>query len=122
MNSKDHMATTIVHDAPVPGPQGEEFWGSDPIATMLRELDIPYIALVPGSSYRGLHDSIVNYLGNRAPQMILAIHEEGAVAIAHGYSKVTDRMMAAGLHANIDRKSTRLNSSHSRASRMPSSA
>ncbi len=101
MNSKDKTLTAIVHDTPVPGKEGTEFWGSDAVAAMLRELDIPYIALVPGSSYRGLHDSIVNYLGNRAPQMIMTIHEETAVAIAHGYYKITDRMMASALHANI---------------------
>ena len=67
----------------------------------MRELGIPYIALVPGSSYRGLHDSIVNYLGNRTPQIVLTIHEETAVAIAHGYSKVTGRLMAAAVHANV---------------------
>ena len=91
----------IVHDQPVASRPGETFWGSDPIATMLRELGVPYIALVPGASYRGLHDSIVNLLGNRAPQMVLCVHEETAVAIAHGYAKVTDKMMASGLHANI---------------------
>jgi len=95
------MATSIVHDTPVPARESEEFWGSDPIAAMLRELDIPYISLVPGSSYRGLHDSIVNLLGNRAPQMVLNIHEENAIAVAHGYAKVTDRMIAAAVHANI---------------------
>ena len=93
--------SAIVHDAPVPAKPGEEFWGSDYIAAVLRALDIPYISLVPGSSYRGLHDSIVNYLGNRAPQMVLAIHEETAVAIAHGYAKASDRMMASAVHANI---------------------
>ena len=45
----------IVHDQPVASKPGETHWGSDPVAAMLRELDIPYIALVPGSSYRGLH-------------------------------------------------------------------
>ncbi|MGH8637055.1 MAG: thiamine pyrophosphate-binding protein, partial [Burkholderiales bacterium] len=92
---------TIAHDAPVPSKPGDEFWGSDYIAAVVREMDIPYIALVPGSSYRGFHDSIVNYLGNRAPQMVLTIHEENAVAIAHGYAKAADRMMACAVHANI---------------------
>lgn len=92
---------TIVHDQPVASQPSETHWGSDPVAAMLRELDIPYIALVPGSSYRGLHDSIVNYLGNKAPQMVLCVHEETAVAVAHGYAKVTDKMIASGLHANI---------------------
>jgi thiamine pyrophosphate-dependent acetolactate synthase large subunit-like protein len=101
MNAIDRTASAIVHDKPVASRPGETFWGSDPIATMLRELGLPYIALVPGASYRGLHDSIVNLLGNRAPQMVLCVHEETAVAIAHGYAKVTDKMMASGLHANI---------------------
>src|SRR5437588_12109255 len=46
-------------------------WGSDVVAETLRALNIPYIALNPGASYRGLHDSIVNYLGNETPQMLL---------------------------------------------------
>jgi thiamine pyrophosphate-dependent acetolactate synthase large subunit-like protein len=76
-------------------------YGSDAIAAMLRRLDIPYLALNPGASYRGLHDSLVNYLGNRSPAMLLCLHEESAVAIAHGYAKVTGRPMGAVLHANV---------------------
>ena len=101
MTTDDSAPNLIVHDKPVAGRAGETFWGSDAIALILRELAVPYIALVPGASYRGLHDSIVNLLGNRAPQMVLCVHEETAVAIAHGYAKVTDKMMASGLHANI---------------------
>ena len=68
---------------------------------MLRALDIPYLALNPGASYRGLHDSIVNYLGNTRPQMLLCLHEEAAVAIAHGYAKASGRMMGVVLHSNV---------------------
>ena len=64
-------------------------------------LGLRYIALVPGSSYRGLHDSLVNYGGNRDPQMLVCLHEEHAVAIAHGYAKVTGRPMAVALHTNV---------------------
>ena len=74
---------------------------SDAIAETLRRLEIPYIALNPGASYRGLHDSLVNYLGNTRPEIVLALHEEHAVAIAHGYAKVTGRPMAAALHSNV---------------------
>jgi thiamine pyrophosphate-dependent acetolactate synthase large subunit-like protein len=80
---------------------GGEVWGSDYIADVLRALDIPFLALVPGSSFRGLHDSIVNHLQNRAPELLLCTSEETAVSIAHGYAKVTDRPMAAALHANV---------------------
>src|SRR5688572_33491141 len=68
---------------------------------MLRALDIPYLALNPGASYRGLHDSIVHYLGNERPQMLLCLHEEPAVAIAHGYTKASGRTMGAVLHSNL---------------------
>jgi thiamine pyrophosphate-dependent acetolactate synthase large subunit-like protein len=80
---------------------GDARFGSDVAAEMLRALDIPFIALNPGSSYRGLHDSIVNYLGNERPQMLVCLHEESAVAIAHGWAKVTGRAMAAAVHSNV---------------------
>jgi thiamine pyrophosphate-dependent acetolactate synthase large subunit-like protein len=76
-------------------------FGSDVIADTLRALDIPYVALNPGASYRGLHDSIVNYLGNETPQMLLCLHEESAIAIAQGWAKVTGRAMAAVVHSNV---------------------
>jgi thiamine pyrophosphate-dependent acetolactate synthase large subunit-like protein len=75
--------------------------GSDAVAETLRRLDIPFIALNPGASYRGLHDSIVNYLGNRTPQMILCLHDEHAVHIAQGYWKASGRLMASALHSNV---------------------
>ena len=100
MTPKD-SPSPIVHDAPVRSRESDQFWGSDAFAAMLRELDMPYISLNPGASYRGLHDSIVNYLGNRNPQMLVSIHDENAVAIAHGYWKASDRMMAAALHSNV---------------------
>jgi thiamine pyrophosphate-dependent acetolactate synthase large subunit-like protein len=76
-------------------------WGSDALAELLSRLGLPYIALVPGSSYRGLHDSLVNYNGNRDPQLLVCLHEEHAVAIAHGYAKVTERPLAVGIHSNV---------------------
>ena len=88
-------------DRPVPSAPSNRVWGSDVIAAMLRGLDIPYIALNPGASYRGIHDSIVNYLGNTRPRMLLCLHEESAVALAHGYAKVTGRPMAAFVHSNV---------------------
>src|ERR1700678_2936558 len=75
--------------------------GSGGVAETLRALEIPYIAVTPGASYRGLHDSIVNYLGNATPQMLLCVHEEAAVAIAHGYAKVTGTALAAAVHSNV---------------------
>lgn len=101
MSEKQTTPAFIVHDTPMPSQRSDEFWGSDAIAGVLRDLQTDYIALNPGASYRGLHDSLVNYLGNRAPQMLLTIHDEHAVSIAHGYWKASERMMAAALHSNV---------------------
>jgi len=76
-------------------------WGSDAVAEVLRQLRIEFVALVPGSSYRCLHDSLVNYLGNERPKVLLTLHEEHALAIAHGYAKVTEQPMAVALHSNV---------------------
>src|SRR4051795_12272977 len=76
-------------------------WGSDVAAQMLRRLGIPYVSLNPGASYRGLHDSLVNHLGNEQPQLLVCLHEEHAVAVADGYAKVTERPMAVALHSNV---------------------
>jgi thiamine pyrophosphate-dependent acetolactate synthase large subunit-like protein len=88
-------------ERPTPSGANAPGFGSDVVAETLRALDIPYISLNPGASYRGLHDSIVNFLGNEQPQMLLCLHEEAAVAIAHGYAKVTGRAMAAAVHSNV---------------------
>jgi thiamine pyrophosphate-dependent acetolactate synthase large subunit-like protein len=95
------VASELQRDVPVPVPAQKELWGSDAVAAMLRALDLPYLALNPGASFRGLHDSLVNYLGNERPQMLLCLHEESAVAIAHGYARASGRMMGVVLHSNV---------------------
>ena len=96
--SDDSLAAV---ERPVPAGTNAAGFGSDVAAEALRALDVPYIALNPGASYRGLHDSLVNHLGNASPQMLLCLHEEHAVAIAHGYAKVTGGAMAAAVHSNV---------------------
>ena len=76
-------------------------WGSDVAAQMLRRMGIPYVSLNPGASYRGLHDSIVNHLGNERPGILLCLHEDHSVAIAHGYAKASGEPMACVLHSNV---------------------
>jgi len=76
-------------------------WGSDGVAAVLRDLNIPYITINPGASYRGLHDSIVNYLGDSQPEMLLCLHEDHVVSIAHGYAKVTGTPLFAAVHSNV---------------------
>ncbi|MFZ3309582.1 MAG: thiamine pyrophosphate-binding protein [Xanthobacteraceae bacterium] len=72
-------------------------WQSDVIVDLIKHYGFPYIALNPGASYRGLHDSLVNYGGNEPP-ILLCQHEKIAVQIAHGYAKATGQPMVAIVH------------------------
>jgi acetolactate synthase-1/2/3 large subunit len=72
-------------------------WQSDVIVDLIKRYGFPFITLNPGASFRGLHDSLVNYGGNDPP-MMLCPHEEIAVQIAHGYAKATGKPMAVILH------------------------
>src|SRR5579872_4074829 len=102
-DTKDHLADSsgAPIERPLPLPSGNALFGSDVVAETLRVLEVPYIALNPGASYRGFHDSLVNHLGNVQPQMLLCLHEEHAIAIAQGYAKVTGNPMAAAVHSNV---------------------
>ena len=88
-------------DTEVPALSGKptDAWGSDAVAEILRAVEVPYIALNPGASYRGLHDSLVNHLGNARPQMLVSLHEESAVAIAQGLDAVRqDKVCLVDVH------------------------
>ena len=75
--------------------------GSDYMVDVLRALDLEYCASNPGSSFEGLQESIVNYGDNRAPEFLTCLHEESAVAMAHGYAKIEGKPMMALLHGPI---------------------
>jgi thiamine pyrophosphate-dependent acetolactate synthase large subunit-like protein len=76
---------------------GPARYGSDLVVDLLRAVGVEHVALNPGATFRGLHDSLVNY-GDRTPELILTTHEEIAVALAHGYAKAKGRPMAAIAH------------------------
>ncbi len=78
-------------------PYDSHSWGSDVMADVVRGLGYKYVSLNPGSSFRGLHDSLVNYCGNEV-EMIECPHEKIAVALAHGYAKASGEPMAVILH------------------------
>lgn len=74
-----------------------ERYGSDLMVDLMQNLGYRYVSLNPGSSFRGLHDSIVNYGGN-SPEIIECPHEKVAVGLAHGYAKASGEPMAVILH------------------------
>jgi acetolactate synthase I/II/III large subunit len=75
--------------------------GSDFMLDVLKSLNIGYIFTNPASSCRGMHESIVNYGGNKNPELILCMHEESAVAMTHGYFKVTNKLAGAMCHGTV---------------------
>jgi len=79
---------------------GAVWYGSDLLVDRLAGLGIEHVALNPGASIRGFHDSLVNPPG-RSPNLVLALHEGIAVAIAQGYAKAVGRPMAVGLHDTV---------------------
>src|SRR6202140_2345846 len=44
--------------------------GSDFMVDVIKSLGIEYICSNPGSSFRGLHESVINYGGNKNPEFI----------------------------------------------------
>jgi len=73
-------------------------YGSDLIVDVIKQYDIDYVSFNPGASFRGLHDSLINYGGNKEPEVIICPHENTAVGIAHGYAKVHEKPMLTVLH------------------------
>jgi acetolactate synthase-1/2/3 large subunit len=75
--------------------------GSDFMVDVIKSLGLEYIASNPGSSFRGLHESVINYGGNSAPEFITCCHEESSVGMAHGYSKIEGKPMGVLLHSDV---------------------
>ncbi len=75
--------------------------GSDFMVDVIKSLGIEYICANPGSSFRGLHESVINYGGNRDPEFITCCHEESSVAMAHGYAKIEGKPLGIFLHGTV---------------------
>src|SRR3989454_9249681 len=75
--------------------------GSDFMVDVIRSLDIEYICANPGSSFRALHESVINYGANQKPEFITCCHEESAIAMAHGYSKIEGKPLGVFAHRTV---------------------
>ena len=75
--------------------------GSDYMVDVLRAAGIKYVGAMVGASFRGLHESIINYAGDTSPQLIVCVHEEISAAIAHGYAKAAGTPMACVVHSTV---------------------
>ncbi len=75
--------------------------GSDFMVEVLRSLGFEYCAANPGSSFRGIHESILNYGGNKMPELLTCLHEESSAAMAHGYAKIEGKPMMIMVHGTV---------------------
>lgn len=75
--------------------------GSDFMVDVIKRLDIKYLPSNPASSFRGLHESLINYGGNRMPEFLTVTHEESAVGMAHGYFKIAGKPLMTLCHGTV---------------------
>ena len=75
--------------------------GSDFMVDVIKALGFEYVAANPGSSFRALHESLVNYGGNKNPEFITCCHEESSVALAQGYAAVEGKPMLVLAHSTV---------------------
>jgi acetolactate synthase I/II/III large subunit len=93
-------------EAEVEMPSGAEILtadrtGSDFMVDVIKSLGIEYICANPGSSFRGIHESIINYGGNKSPELITCMHEESSVAMGHGYAKIEGKPIGVLAHGTV---------------------
>ena len=106
-------AARLAGRAPIQDPRAEtgtppevdvlttEHCGSDFMVDVIKSLDIEYFCSNPGSSFRALQESIINYGGNQKPEFITCCHEESSVAMAHGYSKIEGKPIGVLAHGTV---------------------
>jgi len=75
--------------------------GSDFMIDVIKTLDLEYMSTNPGSSFRSIHESLINYGGNTKPELLTCMHEEAAIAMAHGYAKAAGKPMGAMIHGTV---------------------
>jgi hypothetical protein len=102
----ESQATLELGTAEAQGPAGQTAQSasqpaSDFMVDVLKKLDLEYAAINPGSTFAGLHESLINYGQNTMPQLLTCLHEESAMAMAHGYAKVAGKPMAVVLHGTV---------------------
>jgi thiamine pyrophosphate-dependent acetolactate synthase large subunit-like protein len=100
-SAEPKSGATAKSDKQLPGDIVIERPGSDFMVDVIKTLGLDYMASNPGASFRSLHESLVNYGGNRMPELLTCMHEESAVAMAHGYAKAAGKPMGVLVHGTV---------------------
>src|ERR1700682_2139709 len=75
--------------------------GSDFMIDVIKSLGLEYICANPGSSFRGLHESVINYGANKNPEFITCCHGEPSAAMAHGNAKIEGKPLCVFAHGTV---------------------
>ena len=95
-----HVAAAETGAAPLPS-RDNGTPGSDFMVDVIKTLDIKYLPANPASSYRGIHESLINYGKNTMPEFLTCTHEESGVAMCHGYFKATGKPIMTLVHGTV---------------------
>ena len=101
LNAQQPAAAAQADAPPVVEVLSEDRYGSDFMMDVLKPLGFDYVTVNPHSDCGGLQESIINYTGNRNPELITCLHEEAAVAMAHGFFKIEGRPLAAMIYSSV---------------------
>ena len=93
--------------------------GSDFMIDVIKTLGIEYCAANPGSSFRALHESMINYGGNSMPELLTCCHEEQSAAMAHGYAKIEGKPMMIMAHGTVGLQHASMGIYNAYADRVP---
>src|SRR5437660_5206044 len=95
------VQTALETSSPEKDPQTQTTSGGDFMVDVLKTLDIDYLAMNCASSFRGLHEAVINYGKNVKPEILTCNHEEIAVAMGHGYAKMEGKPLAMICHGVV---------------------
>ena len=93
--------------------------GSDFMVDVIKTLNIKYLPANPASSYRAIHESLINYGKNSMPEFLTCTHEECGVGIAHGYAKITNKPLMTLCHGTVGLMHATMNVYNAFCDRMP---
>src|SRR5580700_11408883 len=114
-----HVAAAEAGVPDVPPYAGEGRPGSDFMVDVIKTLDIKYLPANPASSYRAIHESLIDYGKNTMPEFLTCTHEEAGVGIAHGYYKIANKPLMTLCHGTVGLMHATMNIYNAYCDRVP---
>src|SRR5579883_1352073 len=97
----EHVAAAETGVPDIPPYSSEGRPGSDFMVDVIKTLNIKYLPANPASSYRAIHESLIDYGKNTMPEYLTCAHEEIGVGIAHGYYKLANKPLMTLCHGTV---------------------